>query len=208
MENKITIQEAVNVFASQIHHDLVDLGGSMNWRDAVVNMHWDSRNSKDGFNAFYDHGCRSIISIDNRLDSTYHICEEQTEAVNKYIKQFDSMFFDDRTARYDQKELDEYYDQLNDYISETRATVVIDTWYYTKDNINNKSGKDKVLIQVHVNPDDQIRFISATGKDAYIAVFDSEEFIRMINNKDVLVLKINECLSGDAFIDPQSDLIK
>lgn len=235
---KITINEAVNRFAAKIHHEIVDNNGGMNWTDAVFKMHWDSWNSRDGFTAFYDHGCRSLISIANRTDETYHICTEQTQAIEKDLAHFGKWYFDDlkeeqrmgchnieeyiekalesankndATAS-DVKALNDYDDSLYSFICEQRTTVVIDTWYYSKDNIQNKSGKDVVLVQVHINPDDQIAFISATGKDAYIGLFDAEEFMNNIQyNCDSFLLnmsnKINECLSGEAFIDPQSDLI-
>jgi hypothetical protein len=234
---KITVQEAVNRFAAHIHHEIVDMGG-MNWRDAVVRMHWDSMNSCDGFNAFYNHGCRSLIHLSQRQDQTYHICEEQTQAIEKDLAHFGKWYFDDlkeeqrmgcknieeyidkalesankndATAS-DVKALNDYDDSLDGFLNEQRTTVIIDTRFYAKDNIYNKSGKDVVLVQVHINPDDQIAFISATGKDAYIGLFDAEEFMNSIQYTqdsfiNSMALKIDDCLSGEAFIDPTSDLI-
>lgn len=235
---KITVQEAVNRFAAHIHHEVKDYQGGMSWDDAVIRMRHDSMNSSDGFNAFYDHGCRSIISIENRTDHTYHICKEQTQAIEKDLAHFGKWYFDDlkeerrigcnnieeyidkavESANKDDakasdvKALNDYDDCLDSFISEQITKVVFDTRYYAKDNIYNKIGKDVILVQVHINSDDKIAFISATGKDAYIGIFDAKEFINSIQyTQDSFIgsiaRKINDCLDGKVFIDPQSDLI-
>jgi hypothetical protein len=238
----ITIEEAINGFASIIHQSVAKGDYGLDIEELITNIHWDIMNSCDDFIASYDYGCRSVIHLSQMQDPMYHICKEQTKAIENGVKDFNEWYFkdlkeeqklgcknadeylikaqemvnrDNATAS-DVKALDDYDNSLSYFLNEQGTTIVFDTRYYAKDNVRNKIGYDVVLVQVHVNADNPIQFISPTGKNAYIRLFNANWFTQAIQMQDFLkgfftnseAKIISACISGEAFVDPNSNLVE
>jgi hypothetical protein len=225
-----TIIEAINLFGSKIHHEVMDSDG-ISHNEGVCTIHEAKSDPSDGFSPFFTYGYRSRITLQNTIDPSYHICKDQTLAIEESVKYFENNYFVllDESEREGATNFEDYYEiisyksdkgfseQMEDYldsmdyfINEQKTNIVFDTWFYSKDNAINKSGKDLILLQVHVNPDDQIRYISPTGKDAFIKVFNAKNFVQNMqkdkeNFLEKIAKRILKSIEGKPYVDKKID---
>jgi hypothetical protein len=194
-------------FTSKLANDLHDI-----LNESASKPYITEQSDRDGASFFRTAGFRIFFKTRDNTDPSYHLNEAHTKTIEKNIQYYNENHLDwcDLNAKYTsiqdffnnacESDLDNYYEGLDEWVSEQAGGLVLDISYYAKDNHFNKSGQDIVLITSHLS-DSNVYFISPTGNDYYENIFTLEQIEHIERNErtDRLACYIEKSLKQKPF---------